>query len=422
MIVQLIDFTISEREKFRLLHSSRRLLQIMRETGHKRLHPIGNFLVAGISASAARAVVHPYSVIKIVGEVGAPGGKTGLLGGAYWLIRSQGWRALGKGLTPSVIRAFPHVGIQFTVFDAIKKYLPDSKRRLPISIGKASSYVPIYFAGGIAASVATLITHPLDVVKVRLIAVPFKSQQYHGWVDGLEKILAQEGVARGLYRGLLPSLVGKFAESRIAFFHFYKRHFFRRFRLRWCRIHVLGHGRSSTIAYSSKRETIHTFRMVHRTLRGFDRCNGRQSSFRRDSSKSYGKRIRFFLSFLRSLAVFRSRHKVHIFLKAATSTYNSRTWPKCYSISTSTGDCPDLRTDWSRIVLRYVFDLFSLVMGPGQRLLAHLASGVELTYTFLTRGQTCVITPQGVWRPFFDGGMYRDPGFLGLGAHPNHEV
>jgi len=191
----------------------------MRETGDKRIYPIGNFLIAGISASAARAAANPYSVVKIIAEVGAPGGKTGFLGGFYWLIRSQGWGALGKGLAPAVVRAFPHVGIQFSVFNVItsNKNFPDLKRRLPVSVSTAFPYVPIYMAGGIAGAVATLVTHPLDVVKVRMVAVPFKSQPYHGIVDGLTKILEQEGVARGLYRGLLPSLIGAFAFSGTMF-------------------------------------------------------------------------------------------------------------------------------------------------------------------------------------------------------------
>lgn len=183
----------------------------MRETGHKRIHPIGNFLIAGISASAARAAANPYSVVKIIAEVGAPGGKTGFVGGFYWLLRSQGLRALGKGLSPAVVRAFPHYGIQFAVFNSIMSRIPQGKRRLPLSFWAATSYVPIYLAGGIAASVATLVTHPLDVVKVRMVAMPLKSQPYHGIVHGLETILEQEGIARGLYRGLLPSLVGAFA-------------------------------------------------------------------------------------------------------------------------------------------------------------------------------------------------------------------
>jgi len=194
----------------------------MRETGHKRIHPIGNFLVAGISASAARAVVNPYSVVKIIAEVGAPGAKTGVAGGFYWLIRSQGWGALSKGLGPAVARAFPHIGIQFAVFDSItsrlpeKILVPDSKRRLPVSVGAALPYVPIYLAGGVAGSVATLITHPLDVVKVRMVVVPLKSQAYNGIVHGLEKILEQEGV-RGLYRGLIPSVIGGFVFGGMMF-------------------------------------------------------------------------------------------------------------------------------------------------------------------------------------------------------------
>jgi len=192
----------------------------MRETGDKRLNSISNFLITGFSASAARAAVNPYSVVKIIAEVGAPGSKTGLTGGFYWLVRSQGWSVLGKGLAPAIVRAFPHYGIQFAVFNAITSNpnFPEMKKRyLPISVDATMPYVPIYFAGGVAGSLATLVTHPLDVVKVRMVAVPLKNQAYKGIADGLTKIMAQEGVFNGLYRGILPSLVGAFVFSGAMF-------------------------------------------------------------------------------------------------------------------------------------------------------------------------------------------------------------
>ena len=61
-------------------------------------------------------------------------------------------------------------------------------------------------AGGSAGCIACTLTYPLDLIRTRL-AAQTTVKHYNGIADALMKILRDEG-ARGLYRGLKPTLIG----------------------------------------------------------------------------------------------------------------------------------------------------------------------------------------------------------------------
>jgi len=183
----------------------------MRETSHPRLNVFQSFVVAGTAGSLSRSFVNGFSVLKICAEVGVPGHKMGALHGFVWAYRLEGLAAYAKGLMPAVVRSFPHIGIQFTVFDQLaKQFVPVVPRKDAPTL-ESSAY--IYLCGGYAGSVATLFTHPLDVVKVRLVVQGMGMPNvYNGVADCFAKILKSDGIF-GLYRGIIPSVVGAFVFS-----------------------------------------------------------------------------------------------------------------------------------------------------------------------------------------------------------------
>lgn len=183
----------------------------MRETSHARLNAFQSFVIAGSSASLARATVNGYSVLKICAQVGVPGYKQGPIQAGIWTWRLEGFGGFFKGLNVAVVRSFPQVGIQFTVFDQLaKQFVPDVPAKKPPTILSSAA---IYFCGGTAGSVATMFTHPLDLVKTRLVVQGIGDPlNYAGVQDCFAKILKSDGVA-GLYRGLIPSLIGSFVFS-----------------------------------------------------------------------------------------------------------------------------------------------------------------------------------------------------------------
>lgn len=61
--------------------------------------------------------------------------------------------------------------------------------------------------GGISGAIGQMVIYPMEVVKVRLAVTPHGT--YRGITDVLRRVFVDEGV-RGLYRGLVPSLIGIF--------------------------------------------------------------------------------------------------------------------------------------------------------------------------------------------------------------------
>ncbi|KAH6567833.1 hypothetical protein BASA50_006422 [Batrachochytrium salamandrivorans] len=70
--------------------------------------------------------------------------------------------------------------------------------------------------GAIAGVIGTCLIFPLDIIKTRLQnqKIGTGGPQYHGILDGMQKIVKAEGI-RGLYRGLVPNLVGICPEKAI---------------------------------------------------------------------------------------------------------------------------------------------------------------------------------------------------------------
>lgn len=63
------------------------------------------------------------------------------------------------------------------------------------------------FAAVVSSTTATVLVHPLDVVKTRLQVQDRNNPKYSSFSDALKQIAKKEGV-RGLYAGITPSLIG----------------------------------------------------------------------------------------------------------------------------------------------------------------------------------------------------------------------
>src|SRR5690606_16827943 len=117
--------------------------------------------------------------------------------------RTEGGRALFKGLGPNLIGVVPARSINFYVYGNGKRLMAQYWNR-----GEEAAWV--HLAAGVAAGVATsTATNPIWMVKTRLqldknVAARSggaKARQYRNSVDCVRQILRDEGV-RGLYKGM----------------------------------------------------------------------------------------------------------------------------------------------------------------------------------------------------------------------------
>jgi hypothetical protein len=116
--------------------------------------------IAGICAKTAIA---PAERIKMSFQVNRdPFSYAHALSRGKEIVRTKGVLALWKGHSTSIIRVSPYAGLNYAVHDfsesSFKTYL--SAEQLP--------YTYKFAAGAIAGGVSTLLTYPLDVLRVRL--------------------------------------------------------------------------------------------------------------------------------------------------------------------------------------------------------------------------------------------------------------
>lgn len=166
---------------------------------------------AGAGAAAgtiAATFVCPLDVIKTRLQVhGLPSGQRGgsiIITSLRDIMRSEGFRGLYRGLSPTIVALLPNWTVYFTVYEHLKGLLhSDGDEGHQLSFGKN-----MVAAAGAGASTA-IATNPLWVVKTRLQTQGMRPGvvPYTGMISAFTRIIHEEGI-RGLYSGIIPSLVG----------------------------------------------------------------------------------------------------------------------------------------------------------------------------------------------------------------------
>ncbi|KAF7185794.1 putative mitochondrial carrier [Pseudocercospora fuligena] len=112
-----------------------------------------------------------------------------------------GFRALYRGIIPTVAGVAPYVGLNFMTYESVRQYFTPEGEANPSAIGKLC-------AGAISGAVAQTITYPFDVLRRRFQVNTMSGMgyKYKSILDALTTIVAQEG-AKGLYKGLVPNLL-----------------------------------------------------------------------------------------------------------------------------------------------------------------------------------------------------------------------
>lgn len=112
-----------------------------------------------------------------------------------------GIMGLYRGIIPTVAGVAPYVGLNFMVYESVRKYFTDPGEKSPVWYRKLA-------AGAISGAVAQTCTYPFDVLRRRfqIASMPGMGNKYKGIGDAIKTILTQEGFF-GLYKGIIPNLL-----------------------------------------------------------------------------------------------------------------------------------------------------------------------------------------------------------------------
>jgi solute carrier family 25 protein 38 len=202
--------------------------------------PMGNFYAGASSRLLAATLLTPMTVVKTRFEAAATGERSG---GIWRTLRSiaslEGVRGLWSGYMATMLRDVPFSGLYFLFYSELKLQLPRATAALGFStdsddivsngstkggrrrtLGDGSSLLLNASSGALAGLLATVLTHPQDVIKthLQLLVVP-REQQRSGW-NRFRAVLTQlrnapEGIVRSSFRGLLPRLLRRPLQSVI---------------------------------------------------------------------------------------------------------------------------------------------------------------------------------------------------------------
>ncbi|KNZ45979.1 hypothetical protein VP01_764g5 [Puccinia sorghi] len=132
------------------------------------------------------------------------------------IANDEGWRGFFKGNGVNVIRiefAAPYSAIQFTSYEMAKKVLSGLTET-----GELTTQLRL-IAGGLAGISSVVTTYPLDLVRSRMSIMTARigdeMGQSHaagrvqpGMVRTALQVFRNEGGVKGLYRGLVPTVIG----------------------------------------------------------------------------------------------------------------------------------------------------------------------------------------------------------------------
>ncbi|KAK4263836.1 hypothetical protein QN277_029201 [Acacia crassicarpa] len=162
---------------------------------------------AGAAAGAIAATfVCPLDVIKTRLQVhGLPPGQKGsvIFTSLQNIVRTEGFRGMYRGLSPTIIALLPNWAVYFTVYGQLKGLFLSQD-----GCNQLSTVEHMVAAAGAGAATA-FSTNPLWVVKTRLQTQGMRSDvvPYKSFRSALTRIMHEEGI-RGLYSGIVPSLAG----------------------------------------------------------------------------------------------------------------------------------------------------------------------------------------------------------------------
>ncbi|KAF7433592.1 hypothetical protein PC9H_005553 [Pleurotus ostreatus] len=166
----------------------------------------GNLLAGAVTRVGVGFVLNPFSVVKARFESDMYAYES--LTGAFRSISRQGPSEFFRGVLASSLRDAPYAGLFVVFYEAIKR---ETLYMFP-SMSSTQSAVLHSVAAGSAGALATILTHPFDVVKTKIQVR--KEERYHGLMRTVRTIWAQRGVS-GYFDGVSLRIGRKVLSSAI---------------------------------------------------------------------------------------------------------------------------------------------------------------------------------------------------------------
>ncbi|KAF9623163.1 hypothetical protein IFM89_037744 [Coptis chinensis] len=169
-----------------------------------------HFGTSGIAVAAATAVTHPLDVLKVrlqMQLVGQKGPLTGMGKVFAQMVKNEGPRAMYLGLVPALTRSVSYGGLRLGLYEPTKYFCDWAFGSSNVLLKVAS--------GAFSGAIATALTNPMEVLKVRLQMNPKSGSG--GAIREMRLITSEEGI-KALWKGVGAAMIraGALTASQLA--------------------------------------------------------------------------------------------------------------------------------------------------------------------------------------------------------------
>ncbi|CAD7967028.1 unnamed protein product [Amoebophrya sp. A120] len=155
-------------------------------------------MVAGATSRTVTAPIERAKLIMQATPMSTTGARSTFLDTFTRIYRHGTLYDYFRGNGANCVKIAPETALKFLLFENLKKRIAQETEN-PTTVER-------FFAGGLAGALAGAAIYPLEISKTRLTLAPPK--KYNGVLHCLQKVLYQEGIKNGLYKGLSASTIG----------------------------------------------------------------------------------------------------------------------------------------------------------------------------------------------------------------------
>ncbi|XP_019393875.1 PREDICTED: mitochondrial coenzyme A transporter SLC25A42 [Crocodylus porosus] len=162
----------------------------------KALPPFPRFIAGSLAGMTATMLTYPLDMVRARMAVTPKEMYSNIIHVFIRISQEEGLKTLYRGFTPTIIGVIPYAGLSFFTYESLKKLHADHSGRLqPYPVERL-------LFGACAGLIGQSASYPLDVVRRRMQTAGVTGHTYSSILLTMQEIIREEGLVRGLYKGL----------------------------------------------------------------------------------------------------------------------------------------------------------------------------------------------------------------------------
>ncbi|NXP80470.1 S2542 protein, partial [Ramphastos sulfuratus] len=162
----------------------------------KALTPFPRFIAGSLAGTTAAILTYPLDMVRARMAVTPKEMYSNIVHVFIRISREEGLKTLYRGFTPTILGVIPYAGLSFFTYETLKKLHADHSGRAQPSPAERLLF------GACAGLIGQSASYPLDVVRRRMQTAGVLGHTYGSILRTMQDIVREEGLVRGLYKGL----------------------------------------------------------------------------------------------------------------------------------------------------------------------------------------------------------------------------